>query len=300
MFLEQRRGSRWVRACVGVAIAAGCGAVPAARAVDAEPPPGVEAEDAGTPLAAAFEREVVPRLHPPADVEAAYVDQLEQVLRNAQVPLAQPEFVVLVDRSPVVQSLMVWWGGGGVAWRLVGAAPVSTGLPGRFEHFETPAGLFVHELSNLDFRAEGTKNELGIRGYGLKGARVFDFGWVGAAKGWGNPGLGVMRLQLHATDPDVLEARLGSAQSKGCIRTSASLNRFLDQHAILDGDYDRALAAGESFWVLREDRQATAWSGRLLVVVDSHAAVRPDWSPGPTRTPAGGRRPARAASAAAP
>jgi len=51
-----------------------------------------------------------------------------------------------------------------VAWRLVGAAPVSTGLPGRFEHFTTPLGVFEHSLANPDFRAEGTKNQFGIRG----------------------------------------------------------------------------------------------------------------------------------------
>jgi hypothetical protein len=284
--------------CAGAAIAAACSVAPAAFAEADAAIPGVEVEDAGPPLAAAFEREVTPRLHPPADVEAAYADRLEQVLRNAQAQPAQPEFVVLVDRSRAIQSLMVWWGGGGQPWRLVGAAPVSTGLAGRYEHFETPWGLFVHDLSNPDFRAEGTPNELGIRGYGSKGARVFDFGWVAAAKGWGDRGLSVMRLQLHATDPDRLEQRLGTAQSKGCIRTSASLNRFLDQHAILDGDYDRALAAGATFWVLREDREVTAWSGRLLVVVDSKAAVRPDWSRPPAS--ASRRRAAPAASAATP
>ena len=64
-------------------------------------------------------------------------------------------------------------------------------------------------------------------GRGRKGTRVYDFGWVPAAKGWGNGAMSVMRLQMHATDPDQLERRLGTAQSKGCIRIPASLNEFI-------------------------------------------------------------------------
>ena len=56
-------------------------------------------------------------------------------------------------------------------------------------------------------RARGTS--LGIRGYGVKGMRVFDFGWVTGERTWGDGGLSPMRLQLHSTDPDVLEPRLG-------------------------------------------------------------------------------------------
>lgn len=48
-----------------------------------------------------------------------------------------------------------------------------------------------------------------------------------------------MRLQMHATDPDLLERRLGSAQSKGCIRIPASLNRLIDCYGVLDAEYKR-------------------------------------------------------------
>jgi hypothetical protein len=87
-----------------------------------------------------------------------------------------------------------------------------------------------------------------------------------------------MRLQMHATDPDRLEQRLGTAQSKGCIRISASLNDFIDRFGVLDGDYEAALAQGRRMWVLRSDRTPTAWSGRTLVVVDSRARERPGWA----------------------
>jgi hypothetical protein len=68
--------------------------------------------------------------------------------------------------------------------RLAGASPVSTGRPSGFEHFETPVGTFEHALAHPDFGAEGTPRELGVRGHGERGMRVFDFGWVTARRGW--------------------------------------------------------------------------------------------------------------------
>jgi hypothetical protein len=47
---------------------------------------------------------------------------------------------------------------------------------GKFDHFETPLGVFDHVLSNRDFRAEGTQNDHGFRGFGSKGMRVYDMG----------------------------------------------------------------------------------------------------------------------------
>ena len=52
-------------------------------------------------------------------------------------------------------------------------------------------------------RAEGTRNALGIRGYGERGMRVYDFGWVMGDRGWGTGGRSAMRLQMHATDPSL-------------------------------------------------------------------------------------------------
>jgi hypothetical protein len=65
------------------------------------------------------------------------------------------------------------------------------------------------------------------------------------------------RLQMHATDPDQLERRLGTAQSKGCIRIPASLNIFLDRFSVLDQDYEQGLDEGRRLWVLRRDRSST-------------------------------------------
>jgi hypothetical protein len=173
---------------------------------------------------------------------------------------------------------MIFWRSDSSEFTFIGASQASSGQPGRFEHFETPLGVFEHNLDNPDFRAEGTRNEFGVLGYGRKGLRVYDFGWVTAPKGWGDGRQSIMRLQLHSTDPDLLEPRLGSVQSKGCIRISASLNRFIDHYGILDAQYERAIAAGRSFWVLSPDREPTSWSGQFLVVVDTQRDRRPEWS----------------------
>ena len=240
------------------------------------------AASAAIPLASEFEQAVVPQLLPPQDVVVSYATLLQGALDSAGVRIERPQFVALVDRSPKVQAVLLLWGSASTVWRLVGAAPVSTGLPGRYEHFATPLGVFEHSVNNPDYRAEGTKNRFGIRGYGRKGTRVYDFGWARAAKGWGNGAISVMRLQMHATDPDRLEQRLGTAQSKGCIRIPASLNEFIDRHGVLDEDYQEKIDEGRRLWVLRGDRTPTPWSGRYLVVVDSMSSERPEWSVPPS------------------
>jgi hypothetical protein len=220
-----------------------------------------------TNLALLYLREVDRRLEMPAAEQAAYATRLEEALRAAGVVPLRSQYVVLVDRSPIVQAVMLFWRSSAGETAFIGASPTSTGRPGGFEHFETPIGVFAHTLATLDFRAEGTRNELGIRGYGAKGMRVHDFGWVEARRTWGKPGESSLRLQLHSTDPVLLEPRLGTVQSKGCIRIPASPNDFIDRYGILDTDYEEALGAGRTFWVLRPDRTPTRWSGRYLVVV---------------------------------
>ena len=232
----------------------------------------------GVELAPIFAREVKPRLNLPEEERAAYAGLLEAALTKANVVLTTAQYVLLVDRSPKVQAALVYWRDDAGKLHFIGVSPASTGRPGGYEHFLTPLGVFEHSIAHLDFRAEGTLNEFGIRGYGVKGMRVFDFGWVMGERTWGDGGRSPMRLQVHATDPDVLEPRLGSAASSGCIRISASLNRFLDKYGLLDADYDAALERGVRLWVLRKDRSPTPWSGRYLIVVESDRARRPPWA----------------------
>jgi len=256
---------------------------PAARAADESP----------TAMADRFARTVDKRLQLP-DAEARRYGELAlQMLHSAGVTLERPQYLVLVDRSPQVQALLLLWVAPPARVVLIGASPVSTGRGGEYDYFETPTGVFDHNTLNPDFRAEGTFNEHGIRGFGVQGMRVFDFGWQQGRRGWGNGGTSTMRLMLHATDPEFLEPKLGSVQSKGCIRIPASLNRLLDQHGLLDADYEDALAEGRHLWVLSPQRTPAADAGRYLIVVDTQRAKRPAWSPSPFK-PRPKRKPATA------
>lgn len=232
-------------------------------------------------LKQAYERQVDRRWDVPTAEVARYAQLTQFAFDRAGVELRGPQYVVTVDRDPQVQVVMLLWRSRDGRWRLVGASPASTGRPGSFDHFETPTGAFEHSPANMDFRAEGTLNENGIRGYGRKGMRVFDFGWQMVPKGWGDGNVIEMRLQMHATDPDLLEPRLGSAQSKGCIRIPATLNTLLDHYGVIDASYDTALTSGQPLWVLPSDRDPVADAGRYLVVVDSERTDRPDWAPAP-------------------
>lgn len=232
----------------------------------------------GIDLASIFSREVRPQVKPPKRELALYVDLMEAALATARVELIRAQFILVIDRNPQVQVALLYWGDGEGTRHFIGASLVSTGRPGAYDHFLTPLGVFEHSVAYADFRAEGTWNDLGIRGYGVRGMRVFDFGWVIGERTWGDGGLSPMRLQLHSTDPDVLEARLGLPASKGCIRVSASLNQVVDKYGVLDADYEAALERGVPLWVLRKDRTPTPWSGRYLVVVESERARRPPWA----------------------
>jgi hypothetical protein len=234
-------------------------------------------------LAADFACEVDRRLEVPEEERRAYGERLGEALRAGGLVDLEPQHFLLVDRARDVQAAFVYRLTPGGDMRFTGAAPAATGAAGSFEHFATPLGVFVHSLDNPDFRAEGTRNENGILGYGVRGTRVFDFGWIPAPRGWGDRAPGLMRLQVHATDPDLLEPLLGRARSKGCIRIPASLDSFLDRRGVLDADYEEAAAAGNAPWVLGARRETTRWPGRYLVVIDTERRSRPAWSPDPGR-----------------
>jgi len=239
------------------------------------------ADESPAAMAARYANEVAQRLNPPEPEVRYYGVLAQQMLQAAGIALNRPQYLVLVDRSPQVQALLLFWLAPPAGPVLIGASPVSTGRIGEYDYFETPTGVYAHSTTNPDFRAEGTFNENGIRGYGLRGMRVFDFGWQPARRGWGQGGTSAMRLLLHATDPDRLAPKLGSVQSKGCVRIPATLNRLLDQHGLLDADYNDALRAGQHFWVLSPQRTPVADAGRYLIVVDTARTSRPDWSPSP-------------------
>jgi hypothetical protein len=241
-----------------------------------------------------FTREVTRRLHvPPAD-QRAYGERLQTALEAENLGELAGEFVILVDRAENVQALFIYFRATpNERWQLVGASPVATGRPGEFDHFLTPLGVFEHTPGNMDFRAEGTMNDNGIRGYGKRDMRIYDLGWVDGERGWGKGGYSQMRFQMHATDPDRLEPLLGIRHSKGCVRIPASLNAFIDHYGIIDAEYEALVASGKSLWVLHPDREITPFAGRFIVVIDSERKTRPAWAPAPgskarAKVPAGG------------
>jgi hypothetical protein len=146
------------------------------------------ATDSPAELAPLYAREVDRRLEVPAAEQGAYAKTMEDALHGAQIVPSTGQYVVLVDRNPNVQAVMLFWRSSTGNAVFIGASPTSTGRPGGF-----------------------------------------------------------------------------------------------DRYGILDADYEQAIAAGQTFWVLRRDRTPTPWSGRYRVVVDSPHKARPAWSPLPPR-----------------
>ncbi|OLL29024.1 L,D-transpeptidase [Burkholderia sp. SRS-W-2-2016] len=244
-----------------------------------------------------FARDVNRRLKVPAAEQRAYAARLQAALDAHELGSLSGEYVVLVDRNANVQAVFIYFRAVPADnWQMIGAAPVSTGRPGEYDHFITPLGVFEHTPDNMDFRSEGTQNENHIRGYGRRDMRIFDLGWADGERGWGKGGVSQMRFQMHATDPDRLEAVLGIRHSKGCVRIPATLNTFIDHYGILDAEYAQLVDAGQSLWVLKSDRRILPWAGRYIVVVDSQRKGRPAWAPAPGSA-ARAKMPARADTA---
>ena len=201
------------------------------------------------------------------------VARAQVAFTSSGLAIDTPQLILVVDRNPAVQEAVIMLARPVGSWIIVGGTPVSTGQAGRRDHYITPTGVFTHTADILDYRAEGTFNKNGIRGLGVKGMRVWDFGWQLAAKGWRSDGeRGPIRMLLHATDPDRLEARIGRPASQGCIRIPAAMNLFLDGHGVLNADYEHAALDDARFRaVLRPGRIASTLAGRILLIVDSSA-----------------------------
>lgn len=94
-----------------------------------------------------FESAVSRRLAIPADAAAANGERLDAAFARAGVRLARAKHVMLVDRSPQMQALLIYGRDDAGRWHLIGAAPVSTGSRGGFGHFITPLGVFAHSTA---------------------------------------------------------------------------------------------------------------------------------------------------------
>jgi hypothetical protein len=226
--------------------------------------------------AAAALREALARQVPkiivlPPQSQAAVVARTAHVIETSGMVIDQPQLLLAVDRNPAIQEIhLVLARPAGERWEVIGSAHVSTGKPGRREHFKTPIGVFLNDASILGYRAQGTYNENHVRGLGVHGMRVWDFGWQ-TTENWRTAGTTTqIRLEMHATDPDVLEPRIGRPDSEGCVRVPTALNRFLDHYGVIDADLERAAATDLRFRaLLPADREPTAIAGHALVVYDS-------------------------------
>lgn len=178
------------------------------------------------------------------------------------------QYFIVVDSSVKKQNLLLaFWDSNTQSFTLSPSmTKVSTGNTGRVHYYITPTGWVEQIPQNGTYRAQGTKNENGIRGYGAKGMRVWDFGWQNAYTGWmKHLEIHQIRMQMHATDPQFLEQRLGNPASQGCIRLSAETNQFLDNHAIIDKNIENSSMA----WTLKKDRTPVNNEGSFVLVVNS-------------------------------
>ena len=226
--------------------------------------------DEATRLRAALVHEVPRHATDDTDADSAWISRAKAAVDAAPLTIERAQLLVVVDRNPAVQQLRIVLARPDAAWEVIGGSKVSTGQAGRHGYYITPVGVFLHTDGILDYRAQGTFNENHIRGLGLKGMRVWDFGWQTADRGWrAEADPGEIRLLMHATDPDYLEQRLGRPASQGCVRIPAAMNRFLDMHGVLDADYEQAARDDVRLAsVLLPQRQPTSLAGDALVVVE--------------------------------
>jgi hypothetical protein len=222
-------------------------------------------------LAQALRQEVPKAIVDTPQSAQSWIERAQAVIAAGGYKIERPQLLVVVDRNPRVQQMRIVLARPDGPWQSLGGTKVSTGRPRGFEHFLTPTGVFPHTSRILDWRAEGTFNENHVRGLGVEGMRVWDFGWQPALKGWGPPGgVGKMRLLVHATDPATLERQVGRPASDGCVRIPTAMNRFLDLHGVLDSDYEQAARRNARFAkVLLSDRAPTPLAGDALVIIDS-------------------------------
>ncbi len=182
-----------------------------------------------------------------------------------------PQFFLLVDRNHDVQkAFLAFYDSVEKKVTIIGGEKISTGNPKRRGYFETPIGIFENKPANMSYRALGTKNKLGWRGFGAKGSRVWDLGWQRTVRERGEPM--DIRLLVHATDPEFGEQRLGTIQSKGCIRVTSRFNKFLDYYGILDREYETSTKAK---YVLLANRSPVSFAGKFIVVIDSKEFRKP-------------------------
>jgi hypothetical protein len=214
----------------------------------------------------------------PSDITTQAMAGAYEMLNAYKVTIDKPQILLVVDRAADVQRMWVELAQhNNQPWLTIGVVKVSTGKPGRKDHYKTPVGVFANDGTNMGYRALGTKNSNGIRGIGAKGMRVWDFGWQ-TTEDWRSPGsLTAVRMEMHATDPTYLEPRLGHPDSEGCIRIPSKFNVFLDHNGLIDADLVTMMPDDVNLqYLLGGQFTPTTIAGDKVVVIDTS---EPDATP---------------------
>jgi hypothetical protein len=213
-------------------------------------------------LAQHYRSEVLARLDVPKDEVRLYGDIADDQLVNLQRQLRAPQYLLVVDRNPHVQTAFLFWRLLAGSYELVGASPASTGSA-QSDRLETPQGLF--ELAGLAEARSMCGRAPSERCAGA--LRVYEFG--SPPSRWPRSPA-ALRLQVRGADRSG-ERLLGTPCSDGCVLLPPSLIAFLNEYGVLDADAADAA-----------QRHVLPYRGRHLLVVDSDRDQRPDWSPRPT------------------
>lgn len=216
-------------------------------------PPAVRAGAVCTPrdLAQRYRTRVGASLAVPRGDARIYASLAELELASRPGLMRRPQYLLVVDSCPFVQTAFLFFRLLPGRHELVGAAPASTGDPVRPGCVATPCGVFP--------QAAGSDGELA--------ERVYDFG-LQRSRRPGPGGFVPVRLQAQAAQGPS-RALLGTPQSDGRVLLPPNLVAFLDEYGILDaGRAPARTPAGEDL----------PFAGRYLVVVDSEQEARPEWA----------------------
>jgi len=176
----------------------------------------------------------------------------ENELAGFREPLTGPQYLLVVDSCPAVQTAFLFWRLLPGRYELIGASPASTGNPEQAGCVQTPQGVFAQ--AQVEYGRRMT-------------SRVYDFGRQRTRR-QGRAGFADLQLQARAATGRT-GALLGQVQSDGCILLPPGLVAFLDQFGVLDdGRKNGVTPSGE----------ALPFAGRYLVVVDSERDERPEWA----------------------
>jgi len=204
-------------------------------------------------LSQRFAAGVAQKLDVPQNEVWIYAGLAEAELAGHPDGLLQPQYLLVVDCCPSIQTAFLFFRLLPGRFQLVGATPASTGSPLRPGCLETPCGVFPQASVSDAGRAMAS--------------RVYDFGTQRARRASGG-GYGALHLQARAA-VGRNRALLGTAHSDGRVLLPPSLVAFLDTYGVLDAQRtDRTTPEGDHM----------PFAGQYLVVIDSEREERPDWA----------------------